>query len=258
MSDGIEALRSPLLDLPGVRHGFFTRKGGASEGVYATLNCGGRRDAPAAKAENQARAAAWMGVPKDRLLLLYQTHSTLAVTAAGPWQGDAPEADATVTAAPGLAVGALAADCAPALFVDPEARVVAAAHAGWRGALAGVLEATLDAMEAAGADRARIRVAIGPCISQAHYEVGPEYFDDFTADDPEATRFFAEGPRGRPHFDLPGYALRRLREAGVAEAEWIGRCTYADEARFFSNRRAYHRGEDGFGNLLSAIVLEDV
>ncbi|MEO0681453.1 MAG: peptidoglycan editing factor PgeF [Pseudomonadota bacterium] len=258
MTGAPEALRAPLLDLPGLRHAFFTRRGGVSSGVYGSLNCGGRRDAPDLVAENQRRAAAALGVPKDRLLLLYQTHSTRAVQADGPWPGKAPEADATVTATRGLAVGALAADCVPALFADPQARVVAAAHAGWRGALAGVLEATLDAMEAAGADRARIRVALGPCISQAHYEVGPEYVDAFTRGDAEATRFFADGPRGRPHFDLPGYALRRLREAGAAQADWIGRCTYADEARFFSNRRAFHRGEDGFGNLCSAIVLEDV
>lgn len=253
-----EPLR-PLLaaGLRGTPHGFFTRQGGVSEGIRAGLNCGaGSKDAPEAVAENKARVAAAMGVAPDRLLFLHQVHSDRVLTVEGPWGPEASrEADAMVTTEPGLALAALAADCMPVLFLDPEARVIAAAHAGWRGALGGVLEATLDAMEASGADRARIRAAIGPCISQAAYEVGPEFFEDFTLDDPEAERFFSGGPDGRPMFDLPGYGLRRLREAGVGEAEWIGHCTYRDEARFFSNRRAVHRAEGDYGRLCSAIAL---
>lgn len=243
--------------LRGVRHGFFTREGGVSKGIYASLNCGvGSSDDRAAVLENRGRVAAEMGVAADRLLFVHQVHSATAVPVQGPWEGGPPDADAMVTATPGVALAALAADCAPALFHDPEEAVIGAAHAGWRGALSGVLEATLEAMEGLGAVRDRIRVALGPCISQAHYEVGPDFFENFTIDDPQAERFFAGGPRGRPMFDLPGYVLRRLREAGVAEAEWIGRCTYADEGRFYSHRRMTHRGEAGYGRLASAIVLE--
>ncbi|MEM6441130.1 MAG: peptidoglycan editing factor PgeF [Pseudomonadota bacterium] len=251
----MERLRSAILK--GVRHGFFTRAGGVSDGVYASLNCGiGSSDDRDKVLENRARAAAEMGVAADRLLFVRQVHSAKAVPVEGPWEGAPPEADAMVTATRGLALAALAADCVPALFHDPEAQVIGAAHAGWRGALAGVLEATLEAMEALGADRGRVRVALGPCISQAAYEVGPEFFEAFASDDPEAARFFADGPNGRPMFDLPGYALRRLRTAGVGEAGWIGLCTYGDAARFFSHRRMTHRGEAGYGRLASAIVLE--
>ncbi|MDF2234919.1 peptidoglycan editing factor PgeF [Albimonas sp. CAU 1670] len=258
---GLETLTSP--DLGPVRHGFFTRKGGASGGIYGSqtggLNAGaGSKDDAAAVAENKARIAAAMGVAPDRLLFLHQVHSDRALHVTGPWAEDADRrADAMVTAEPGLALAVLSADCAPVLFHDPDARVIGAAHAGWRGALGGALEATLEAMERLGAERGRIRAAIGPCISQAAYEVGPEFFDDFTMDDPEAQRFFAGGPNGRPMFDLPGYALRRLREAGVAEAAWTGHCTYRDEARFYSNRRAVHRKEGDYGRLASVIVLED-
>jgi YfiH family protein len=239
------------------RHGFFTRRGGVSEGLYATLNCGaGSGDAPDAVAENKARVAAVMGAAPDRLLCLRQAHTARAVAVSGPWQGAAPEADAMVTDAPGLALGVLSADCAPVLLHDYDAGVIGAAHAGWRGALDGVLDAALEAMEDLGAERGRITAAIGPCISQAHYEVGEEFLEAFTVDDPEAQRFFSGGPNGRPMFDLPGWCLRRLREAGVSEAGWIGRCTCADEGRFFSNRRALHRGEADYGRLISAIMLE--
>lgn len=251
----LSPLRSDLLS--GVPHGFFTRQGGVSGGIWAGLNCGaGSKDDAEAVAENKARVAAAMGVAPERLLFLHQVHSDRVLTVEGPWGRDAArEADGLVTAEPGLALAALAADCMPVLFHDPQAGVIAAAHAGWRGALGGVLEATLDAMEGLGADRGRVRAAIGPCISQAAYEVGPEFLDDFTMDDPEATRFFSGGPNGRPMFDLPGYGLRRLREAGVGEAEWLGHCTYRDEARFFSNRRAVHRKEGDYGRLCSAIAL---
>ncbi|WP_339949624.1 peptidoglycan editing factor PgeF [uncultured Albimonas sp.] len=258
--DGIETLTSR--DLGDVRHGFFTRRGGASGGIYGGepqggLNAGaGSKDDAAAVAENKARIAAAMGVAPDRLLFLHQVHSDRALSVTGPWaEADDRRADAMATAEPDLALAVLSADCAPVLFHDPEARVIGAAHAGWRGALGGVLEATLEAMETLGAARARIRAAVGPCISQAAYEVGPEFLDAFTIDDPEAQRFFSGGPNGRPMFDLPGYALRRLREAGVAEAAWTGHCTYRDEARFYSNRRAVHRGEGDYGRLASVIVL---
>ena len=258
---GIETLTAA--ELGGARHGFFTRRGGASGGIYGGtpeggLNAGaGSDDEPGAVAENKARIARAMGVAPERLLFLHQVHSDRALAVSGPWAEDADRrADAMVAAEPGLALAVLSADCAPVLFHDPQARVVGAAHAGWRGALGGVLEATLEAMERLGAARSRIRAAIGPCISQAAYEVGPEFFETFTLDDPEAERFFAGGPNGRPMFDLPGYALRRLREAGVAEAAWTGHCTYRDEARFYSNRRAVHRAEGDYGRLASVIVLE--
>ena len=245
-----EALRSPLLrDLP---HGFFTRRGGVSTGVWESLNCGpGSDDDPAAVAENRARVATALGA--GTVLFLRQVHSATAVAA--PWDGPAPQADAMATDRPGVALGVLSADCAPVLFADPEAGVIGAAHAGWRGALSGVLEATVEAMTRLGARPARIRAAVGPCISQAAYEVGPEFLDAFTEDDPEAARFFAGGPRGRPMFDLPAFVLARLRAAGVAEAEWCGHCTYRDEARFFSHRRGTHRGEPDYGRLASAILL---
>ncbi|MGM0585937.1 MAG: peptidoglycan editing factor PgeF [Pseudomonadota bacterium] len=242
----------------GARHAFFSRRGGVSEGVWAGLNCGaGSQDAPEAVAENKARAAAAMGVAPERMLFLHQVHSARAVPVSGPWRD--PEdrrADAMVTAEPGLALAVLTADCAPVLLMDPQARVIGAAHAGWRGALDGVLEATLEAMQTLGAEPGRLRAAIGPCISQAAYEVGEEFLEDFTIDDPEAAMHFAGGPNGRPMFDLPAYCLRRLRAAGVADAGWIGRCTYGDEDRFYSNRRALHRGEPDYGRLVSAIALD--
>ncbi|SFI37318.1 peptidoglycan editing factor PgeF [Albimonas pacifica] len=258
--NGIETLTTR--DLGDVRHGFFTRRGGASGGIYGGeggggLNAGaGSKDDAAAVATNKARIAEAMGVAPERLMFLHQVHSDRALVVAAPWPEHADRrADAMVTAEPGLALAVLSADCAPVLFHDPEAKVIGAAHAGWRGALGGVLEATLSAMERLGAERGRVRAAVGPCISQAAYEVGPEFFDDFTLDDPEAERFFAGGPNGRPMFDLPGYALRRLREAGVAEAAWTGHCTYRDEGRFYSNRRAVHRDEGDYGRLASVIVL---
>lgn len=245
----VEALTAPALK--GVRHGFFTRRGGVSSGVWASLNCGpGSDDDPAAVAENRRRVAEAMGAP---LVTLRQVHSAEAVVAEA-WE-TGPRADAMVTDRPGLALCVLSADCVPVLFHDPEARVIGAAHAGWRGALGGVLEATLGAMEGLGARRDRVRAALGPCISQAHYEVGEEFLEDFMAEDPEASRFFAGGPNGRPMFDLPGWCLARLRAEGV-EAEWIGRCTYADPGRFFSHRRMRHEGGADYGRLASAIVLE--
>jgi len=239
--------------LAAFRHGFFTRQGGASSGIFQGLNCGpGSSDQREAVAMNRERVAICLGVAPEALLTLHQVHSAdvVTVTAAGPVSA---RADAMVTATPGIAVGVLTADCQPVLFADPVARVVGAAHAGWRGALAGVLESTLDAMEALGAHRADIAAVIGPTISQRAYEVGPEFMDAFLAEDPGYDRFFAGGTGDRVMFDLPGFGLHRLRAAGVGHAEWTGHCTYSDPERFFSYRRSVHRGEADYGRLISAI-----
>lgn len=233
-------------------HGFFTRVGGVSSGLYESLNCGrGSDDAPGAVAENRRRVAAHLGVAG--LVSVSQVHSAHAITVTGPLEDPRPRADALVTDRPGLALAVLSADCAPLLLADPEAGVAAAAHAGWRGALDGVAEETVGAMERLGAARGRIRAVIGPCISQAAYEVGPDFVERFLDDDPETARFFAAGRGDRALFDLPGYLRGRLSAAGVA-AEWTGHCTYADPVRFFSHRRAQHRGEADYGRLVSVIV----
>ncbi|MHA7827863.1 MAG: peptidoglycan editing factor PgeF [Roseovarius sp.] len=238
-----------------VRHGFFTRRGGASSGVFSGLNCGpGSSDQSEIVRINRARVAAAMGVAPDHLLTLNQVHSPDTVTVDGPLT-QRPRADALVTARPGVAVAVLSADCQPVLLADSKAGVVGAAHAGWRGALDGVLEATLDAMEGLGARRGDISAVIGPAISQAAYEVGPEFLEEFIAEDPANTRFFANGADGRYMFDLPAYGLERLRAAGVGQAEWTRHCTYADPARFFSYRRSCHAGEADYGRLISAIRL---
>ncbi len=240
-----------------VRHGFFTRKGGASSGIFAGLNCGtGSSDQAEIVAINRARAATAMEVAPAALIGVNQVHSADVVAVTGPVDdGPRPKADAMVTATPGLALSVLTADCQPVLFVDPRARVIGAAHAGWRGALAGVLEATLDAMEALGARRRDIAAVIGPCISQRAYEVGQEFLDDFLAEDPDHARFFANGTGGKYQFDLPGFGLFRLRAAGVASAEWAGHCTYSDSERFYSYRRTTHAGEADYGRLISIIRL---
>jgi hypothetical protein len=238
-----------------VRHGFFTRKGGASSGIFAGLNCGtGSTDLAEIVEINRARVAEAMAVPPDQMMTVHQVHSpdVLTVTAAQPLR---PRADAMVTATPGVALAVLTADCQPVLFADAAAGVVGAAHAGWRGAKDGVLEATLDAMEALGATRANIAAVIGPCISQAAYEVGPEFYESFTDDDPETRRFFAGGTGDRMLFDLPAYGLWRLREAGVGHAEWTRHCTYRDPERFYSYRRTTHAGEVDYGRLISVIRL---
>lgn len=252
----LEVLTSPLLDLPGVRHAFFTRRGGVSTGVYDSLNLGrGSRDDPAAVAENRRRAAKRMGVAPAALLACYQIHSAVTHVATEPWGDHRPEGDAVVTLTPGLACGALSADCAPVLLADAEAGVVGAVHAGWKGALAGVVQSTVDAMTRLGADPARMAAAVGPCIGPDSYEVGPEFHARFAAEAPGAERFFRAGDADRLRFDLPGFVLDRLGEAGVGRAQWIGADTLSDEARFFSNRRATHRSEPDYGRLLSAIAL---
>ena len=249
----LEILTSDLL--ADVRHGFFTRKGGASSGIFAGLNCGqGSSDQSEIVEINRTRVADAMGVPLTHLVTVHQIHSAKVVIADAPL-ADRPEADAIVTATPGLALAVLTADCQPVLFADRKTGVIGAAHAGWRGALDGILEATLEAMEALGAHRADIVAAIGPTISQRAYEVGPEFLDDFLAEDPSNSRFFANGNGDRYLFDLPGFGLHRLRRAGVGDAEWIRQCTYSDPARFYSYRRTTHEGGADYGRLISAITL---
>ncbi len=250
----MQVLTSPLLDLPGVRHAFFTRDGGVSEGLYAGLNVGvGSGDDPDAVAENRRRAAAHLG---GELVTAYQVHSAWALAADGPWPAGPPKADAIAAAVPGVICGALSADCAPILLADAEARVVAAAHAGWKGALTGIIEAAITRMEALGAQRGRIVAAIGPCIGPQSYEVGAEFLARFTEADPAYGRFFTPGAEpGKRQFDLPAFALARLAAAGIGRSEWIGADTCPDEALFYSNRRAFKRGEPDYGRLLSAIVL---
>jgi YfiH family protein len=238
-----------------LRHGFFTRRGGASSGIFKGLNCGpGSSDQAEIVTINRARVAEAMQVPPDHLLTLHQVHSADVVTVEAPL-ADRPRADAMVTRVPGIALGVLTADCQPVLFGDAQAGVIGAAHAGWRGALDGVLERTLDAMEALGAERTAIHAVIGPTISQAAYEVGPEFMDVFLADDPDNARFFAAGEGDRVRFDLPAFGLHRLRRAGVGHAEWTRHCSYADEDRFFSFRRATHAGEADYGRMIAAIRL---
>jgi YfiH family protein len=250
----LPVLTSPLLDLPGVRHAYFTRQGGVSQGIYASLNVGvGSKDDPAAVIENRRRAAAHLG---GELVTAYQVHSATAHVADRPWPGPPPEGDAVVTATPGVVCGALSADCAPILLADAEARVVGAAHAGWKGALTGVAEDAIAKMESLGARRGRIVAAIGPCIGPDSYEVGLEYLARFTDVDPSYERFFAAGAGpDKRQFDLPAFVLHRLRAAGIERCEWIGRDTCAEPELFFSNRRAFKLGEPDYGRLLSAIAL---
>jgi YfiH family protein len=260
MSETIGKLEAPsLAALDGIRHAFFTRAGGVSEGLYASLNAGvGSQDAPNKVAENRARMAAAVGVPTECLLTCYQIHSPEVVTATTPWPANArPRADAIVTTARGLAIGISTADCGPVLFADAQARVIGAAHAGWRGAFSGVLEATIAAMERCGAQRERIFAALGPMIRQRNYEVGPEFVARLVETEQNNTRFFkpAARPGGHALFDLPGYIAARLAEAGIVHVEDIGRCTYAEPQDFFSYRRSVHRGEGDYGRHANAIVL---
>lgn len=250
-------LTSPLLDLPGVRHAFFTRQGGVSTGIYDSLNVGrGSGDEPTDVAENRRRTAEHFGLPIGALSTCYQIHSATALTTDRPWGDERPQGDAVVTATLGILCGALAADCAPILIADPQGRVVASAHAGWKGALHGVAEAAVAAMTDLGADPSRMVAVVGPCIGQASYEVGLEFLSAFTTRDGDHERFFAPGETAEKRmFDLPGLVVSRLKAAGVGTAAWIGHDTCAEEALFFSNRRAFKRGEPDFGRLLSAITL---
>lgn len=251
-------ITAPLLDTAdGIRHGFFSRVGGVSEGLYASLNCGlGSRDRPDHVATNRARAVARLAAEADALVTLYQVHSPTVVEVAQPWgAGGAPKADAMVTRSPDVVLGILTADCAPVLLADAAARVVGAAHAGWRGALSGIVEATVSAMVALGADRGRIVAAVGPCIAQDSYEVGPEFPGRFTAEDAASAGFFVAAERpGHFRFDLRGYVAARLARAGVRQATSIAADT-ASDADYFSYRRACLNGEPDYGRGLSAIAL---
>jgi purine-nucleoside/S-methyl-5'-thioadenosine phosphorylase / adenosine deaminase len=252
-------LGSPLLSaIPGLRHAFFTRDGGVSDGIYAGLNAGiGSQDDPANVAENRRRMAEQMGVAPARFLTLYQTHSPEAVVATGPWQGTSrPRGDAIVTRTAGLAIGVTAADCGPILLVDPTARVIGAAHAGWKGALTGILESTIAAMEKLGAERSGTVAAIGPLIRQHSYEVGDEFVERFIAADAENTLYFVPSAReGHAMFDLAGFIRMRLEDAGVLMIDDVGVDTYSDP-RFYSYRRSVHRNEPDYGRHVHAIVLE--
>lgn len=239
------------------RHGFFTRRGGVSTGPYASLNCAwSGQDSREAILENRSRAARAVGATLANLVGLTQVHGPDVVRVDTPWRpGEGPRADAAVTATPGIAIGIVTADCAPVLFADAEAGVVGGAHAGWRGALAGVLEATLDAMEALGADRRRIAAAVGPCIGQASYEVAADLRDAVLARDPTDARFFADGRPERWQFDLAGYCAARLRAAGTGSVEALFLDTLADEARFFSHRRRTLAGGGVIGHQMSIITV---
>jgi len=241
-----------------IRHGFFTRAGGTSEGIYGSLNCGfGSGDDPARVAENRARVAAALGLTGDRVVTCHQIHSADVIVVDAPWRREAaPRADGMVTRVPSIALGVLAADCAPVLFADVAAGVIGACHAGWRGALGGIVDATIQAMTREGARLERISAAVGPCIGKASYEVGPEFPAPFLAEDPDAADLFRPAPRaGHFLFDLAGYVARRLRRAGLREIAVIGGDTAAEEKRFFSYRRACLRGERDYGRLISAIAL---
>jgi len=252
----LPVITSPLLDLPGVRHAFFSRQGGVSQGIYESLNVGlGSNDNPDAVIENRRRAAAHLGA--DEIVTAYQVHSATALVADGAWPAGPPQADAVVSATAGVVCGALAADCAPVLLCDPQARVVAAAHAGWKGALTGVVEAAVARMISLGAERKRLQAAVGPCIGPKSYEVGLEFLERFTHFDAAYGRFFTPGVSAdKRMFDLPAFVLDRLRAAGVETCEWIGRDTCAEPEWFFSNRRAFKEAEPDYGRLLSAIVLD--
>jgi polyphenol oxidase len=251
-------IRSEILSLTGVSHAFFTRAGGISAGLYGSLNGGiGSRDAVENVTENRARMAAVLGVEPHRFLTAYQVHSPDVVVAEAPWTLDArPKADAVVTRMRSLAIGITTADCGPVLFAEPQAGVIGAAHAGWRGALSGVLEATVEAMARLGARRDLIRAALGPMIRQQNYEVGPDLIARFAGEDEASHRFFATAARdGHALFDLAGYIRARLGRAGVDRFEDIGLCTYADPESFFSFRRATHRTEPDYGRHVNAIAL---
>ena len=242
----------------GIRHGYFTREGGVSEGIYRGLNVGlGSADDRSNVEENRRRVAAWFDMPVEQLATVHQVHSPDVVTVDGSYDGVRPEADALVTATPGIILGVLAADCGPVLFADPQNRVIGAAHAGWKGALTGVLENTIDAMVALGARRETILACLGPSISRASYEVGPEFVERFLGFDPAYATYFTPSEKaGHAMFDLPALTVDRLRAAGIT-AESLSLCTYPDADRFFSYRRTTHAQEKDYGRQISAIAIED-
>ena len=243
---------------PGIRHAFFTREGGVSTGIDASLNGGlGSADAPEAIVENRKRMAAHLAVASSHLISLYQVHSADVEVVSGPWQGERPKADAMVSVAPGVALGVSSADCGPILFADSEARVIGAAHSGWKGAFNGVVASTVTAMEKLGARRERILAVLGPTISAAAYEVGPEFVERFKAANPTYARFFTASERAaHAMFDLPAFIGLRAQEAGIGRFVDLSLCTYGNEQRFFSYRRTTHNGEPDYGRLISAIALD--
>ena len=255
----LETRTHALLDSANVAHGFFTRKGGVSAGLYAGLNVGsGSNDSAASVAKNRRRAARHINAASDSVVTPWQVHSPDAVIATGPFQGEKPKADAIVTATPGLVIGVVTADCGPILFADAKAGVIGAAHAGWKGALYGVLENAVAAMEKLGARRQDIKAVLGPSISQRNYEVGSEFSAAFLAADPAYKRFFVDSPRPEHSmFDLRSFTLHRLEAAGV-ECAMTDDCTYADEENFYSYRRSTHRKEPDYGRQLSAICIRSV
>ena len=253
----LNPITHPLLDRAGIRHGFFTREGGVSTGLYEGLNTGvGSNDDPVAVAENRRRIAEHLGGVPDDFAACYQIHSAVARVAEAGWKGERPEGDAVVAATPGVLCAVLTADCAPILLADIEAGVVGAAHAGWKGALGGIVHSTVAAMEALGGEPRRMVAVVGPCIAPASYEVGADFQDRFDHHDPGSARFFTAGKTADKRlFDLPAFVLWRLEQAGGADAAWTGHDTRTDAARFYSNRRAHLNGEADFGRLMSAISL---
>ncbi|NNL17394.1 MAG: peptidoglycan editing factor PgeF [Boseongicola sp.] len=250
----LEILTSDMLNP--IKHGFFTRRGGASSGVFEGLNCGlGSSDQREIVLINRGRVAEAMSVELEHMAGVHQVHSARVVTVNSGINSNVIEADAMVTNAPDVCLSILTADCQPVLFADTNAGVIGAAHAGWKGAANGVLEATIEEMVSLGATREHIRAAIGPTISQTAYEVGPEFFEAFVDDDPENSRFFAGGNGNRMHFDLPAYGLHCMRDAGLRDVEWIRHCTYSDPDRFYSYRRSVHAQEADYGRLISTIRL---
>lgn len=242
---------------PGIRHAFFTRQGGVSTGIYASLNGGvGSADDPAAVTTNRARMAAHLEIEPSRLVSVYQVHSADAEVVTGPWPAERPKADAMVTVAHDVALAISTADCGPILFADSEARVIGAAHSGWKGAFTGIVGATVTAMEKLGARRERILAVLGPTIGPKAYEVGPEFLERFKAENATYSRFFHPSERpAHAMFDLPAFIALRAQEAGIGRFVDLGLCTYSDEARFYSYRRTTHRKEPDYGRLISAIVL---
>lgn len=250
-------MKAASLEAGGIAHGFFLRAGGVSKGIYASLNCGrGSGDDRIHVEENRSRAAAALDVASEALIGPYQVHSAKAVIATAAWSpADAPKADAIVTATPNLGIGVLTADCVPLLMADPVAGVIAAVHAGWRGAKDGVIENAIEAMESLGARTSRISAAIGPAISEAAYEVGPEFKAAFMTGHDGSEKHFSGGERGRFHFNLPGYVRERLGILGLADIHDLAVCTYENESILFSYRRSCHRSEPDYGRQISAIVL---
>lgn len=245
-----------LLTSPGVSHGFFSRKGGVSSAPYDSLNLGqGSNDIPENVLENRRRVAGALGAEEGHLLSLWQCHSRDVLIVDAPLGELRPKADGLVTKTPGLALSALAADCGPVLLSDPEAGVIGACHAGWRGALSGITDVTIDAMESIGANRSNIRAVLGPCISQPAYEVGPEFRDTFVAEDEVYDRFFKQGKNGRPHFDLKRFILMRLRRAGLTHIDALTDCTYGQPEDYFSYRNNCHNDISDYGRNISAIML---